>query len=490
MPPKPTGKSGKAAPAASHGNHFVIATRVIPPVVAPAHPTQLQSFFHATPSFYVISRSSVSVEAKPTFHIKHQATFRFVTAGNAPFYELTDEATVLDAQSKENVQPLKGSADAQPLTACAVGTNHYALVTKGGLYVGGTNDFGQLGTPRDVSAKPQPLQQVVVPRMDTKSKHVSSTVALAPPPTILDVACGSKHTLIVVMRTRDDAYFDDPKNADRFVSYTEVLGCGYVRKYALGDLNLEGSSIADVSFTGIDKLKTESIDAVWAGGDMSFARGMRGLFAFGTCSSLEFGKVEITEPTLIAPVDSGRIIDVSFENSRIFALTAHNRVLQFTKSSQVVGFTDVTDALFKSLFASSSTLPTIRRLSSGKEHSVALLNDGNVLGWGQNAFGQLGSNGYVQNPLSAVLVHNSSADLKPEIVDNLIGDAAEKESVSTSVSTSKHPPTIEDGAAVAAWPSQTVANVCCSPWATLILTFDGQVSVIGRNSYGNVEPTN
>jgi len=315
------------------------------------------------------------------------------------------------------IRPFDGSLH---IVDIAAGPTHFVAAVGHLVLVGGSNEYGQLGTPQlpadgagsgdffsSATAEPVYVRSLSMPRM----VKPTSLSALAPGPRVLSVAAGRKHTLVVVMRTREDAFFDVPDEAQSFQPFTEVLGCGYARSGAL----VKDATAVQSALESIPFFRFEGIEKAWAVDDCSFVFGRRGLFMFGT-----LGRSVHSSPLLVLPVPSpdvhggtvvaNRVVSVAGTSDAIFVLTDACRVLRMRHAQ--TQFEDV----------SALVVPTVhpqdgrpKMLTAGKQHVVITTDRGVVLGWGGNAFGQLG--GGASEVSSAIKVQPPLAMIESETVE-------------------------------------------------------------------------
>jgi hypothetical protein len=479
MPPKPAAKAAKnAAPAA----HYAVATRAAPVVIRPLPPHCLPSLVAAGASHALLHTTVVSqpADAPGTVSRESALAYRVHPAATADALVVsTDLAVTLP--SGETDRPLRADC----VTALDCGTSHVVIATLTCVLVGGSNEFAQLGEPQRAeeagsttpSSAQQPLRLLGVPPMIAvggAAPATEGTAALAPPPRVLSVAAGSKHTLAVVMRTRDDAFFCDPAQAAGFSPYSEVLGCGFTPAHALGS---RGRRFEDQGLQPIDAFRFEGVDRAWAADDMSFFRGRRGLVLLGSHRA-----VTCAAPTLVAR-DAPRVVDVAASEDAIFVLCEGGVLLRCDGSAGDGApiFANVTDECL-----GAAPRPLMKRISAGRQHCVALSEDGVLYGWGANSFGQLGD-GIAATDCATKLTVVCDIDTRPASAATI----PEKPNSASSAQTAQTAPatgrslgdTLRTIPQADAEPvdASLVANVACGPYCTIALLGDGTLRVLGRS---------
>jgi hypothetical protein len=425
MPPKAPAPKKSAASAGNAGPAFPLPPRPKPVAIKPLDPLLAPSVAVAGRSFLFTSITQMSLfmpsdavaETAPTLRRSVKVGFAPLAGTAAPGMRV-DGAAVVEGPTMQAVFSEHGTIRA------AAGTNHLLIATEAGLFAAGNNAHGQLGvggtTDEDAMVA---LRAVPIPRMEPvaavhrrrltvdeereAARNRRIAAALAHPAKVLDVAAGGKHSIALVLRTQTDAYLDRPGDTT-FVPFTQVLTCGFSRGFALGHAAPPGStkrldtamavaagSVCVDRFAPVASLDDEQIDRVWAAHDLSFARGTRGLFVWGSVPR----RAQIVVPTL-ALADTV-VSDVVATAEAVFAVTqGGTQVLRWRPplaetfdhdtAISAASWVDVTHEIIPTPQDDKYPAPKVLNISAGFSHVAATLTNGQIVARGDNGFGQLG----------------------------------------------------------------------------------------------------
>ena len=237
------------------------------------------------------------------------------------------------------------------------------------VLVNGHNYWGQLGLERD----------------DVGNTTTIETLTRVPLPagvSVVDVAAGDYHS--VLLTSQGEVY---------------TFGCG--RSGQLGHGTRDSLSTP----TKVARLDGVHIVKIAAGAQSTLAVSASGrVYMMGTLGRYTYGgelpRVCVAEPTLVQGLATVEVVDVACGGWHVVALDAGGKVYTWgwNKACQL-GHGD----------AKSRTQPRLVKVlrnhrvvqvAAGRQHSMVLLEEGFVVGWGSNRYGVLGgaSSGYVRKP--------------------------------------------------------------------------------------------
>ncbi len=272
-----------------------------------------------------------------------------VWAWGANFYGQLGDGTTVD-------RPSPGPVLLAPAQSVTCGASHNAAVVGGQVYTWGLNSFGQLGVGRqDPPRAPNPLPELVT--------GLTSVV---------EVAGGGIHTLA---RTASGDLWAWGYNTEGQV------GNGAVTPADTGVLSPAKLAISNVTAIAAGSIHSAALDGdgnVWAWGD-----NLRGSVGDNrTTESLVPKRVMMG--ALATHVSAGGYHTMVLGRPRgpASALAAGSN-----GSGQLGDGSGVSSSLAIGVALSSGAL----QMAGGSRHSLAVLGDGTVAAWGDNASGQLGA---------------------------------------------------------------------------------------------------
>lgn len=140
-----------------------------------------------------------------------------------------------------------------------------------------------------------------------------------------------------------------------------------------------------------------------------------------------------------------------------------------------------------------SGLSNIKAVASGNEHSIALDTGGNVFAWGNNEYGQLGSNASGSTVLTPVLAYNGATTPAIAIASGmehnmvLLNDGSILSWGRNNVGQLGNNSTTDSTTTVS--PSSlptTVTGIACGDYHSLVLLSNGNIMSWGKNTHGQL----
>lgn len=278
-------------------------------------------------------------------------------------------------------------------------STHTAALSKGRLYVWGTNDYGQFpGSKLAFSQKPvltltgiadvsvSPNRTLVV---DKTGKLISYGIEPA-----TDTESSASGTVIATDAVQAAAGSD-------FAMYVTKSGALY--SWGVNRAGQVGNGTTDTVKEPVCIIPS-GVLAAEAGDFFSLALKEDGtLFGWGLNSSLQYGyqqdglPVDSSSPVQVLDdvkqVSAGAMFTCAVKNDDTLWVCGNNDLYQTGTGSgeSMVPFTQV--------------LEQVSTVSSGNQHSLAVTKDGTVYGWGFGFFGQLGNGeqGFVPTPAAEAL---------------------------------------------------------------------------------------
>lgn len=396
MPPKPPAPTPKKSASGVAGPSFPLAARATPVVVKPLNPIKQRNIAVCGTDFLLTLRSATDTAGI--------AASQAVVQNEIPACYALRSSTVSNCFSQETLRHIGH------VKALAAGARHVLVLTDNGLFGAGANDELQLGIVPSASDA-LPLAPLTLPRMSRESDFRSDSKppagqnsGLAPPPKIIGIAAGANHSVVLVLRTAADAFFDRPDD-QAFVPCTQVYTCGAASLGALGhrprrnapralDAALDGCDTS-AAWEAVSVLEDQCIDAVWAAKDLTFARGAAGLYLWGSM----LRRFRALQPCLVFPSSLGVVRHVTATASTIAIALQSGEILTWTPAlgvgdlgQQSTLVYDITHwkAPFPSTWQTKMSKASLVNLCAGQSHFAALFEDGQVLTWGDNGFGQCG----------------------------------------------------------------------------------------------------
>ncbi|PHJ21686.1 regulator of chromosome condensation repeat-containing protein [Cystoisospora suis] len=287
----------------------------------------------------------------------------------------------------------------------SIGNSHAAFVTKNGaLYCCGSNDFGQCGVKPKAS--------------DDASLHVSMTKVdfsgCAPrregdnrEPFIVEVSCGLRHTVCLCKDGQAYTFGDDSKIqlglGDTRSNQQEVAGTTYMERargntftspkaasYFYADRHIQPSPVAVMPPTGVPGVQNCVASKVEAGDDFTLVlyedvhQGYsdellkrNSLVCCGETARGQCGRTLQQQQQVSAPV--------------VFPRSASTVVSPSTPGARAASSRYVSGP---------SSVFRVETLSCGSQHCLALMASKQVVGWGFNAHGQVGTGPKVKGTIS------------------------------------------------------------------------------------------
>lgn len=430
MPPKPPAKAGGKSAAYPAAAPFVVPACPMRPTVA-LPPCQLMPQHGAAinAASVVVARLPSAAALLVTLPRVYQLHSRVGAADIAP-------PAVGTATEREDA----GSSPSAglPVSSVAAGAEHVLLVAHGRLFGLGSNEYLQCGA-MDADAASRSWNDMTPSLTRAVAKQENGAASCEEPSVrVLSAAAGSCHSIVIALVQAD--HRGAAGIGRRRPTYVDVYTTGYAKDGALGHSDAPGATLCD--WHPLESLRAEGCDKVWACDTLSFVRGTRGLFAFGTFGTrggYPAGST-VAAPRLILPAEQGCVTDVAVTESDVYLLVSDVRIFAFcchspfpalggtaepraraaTPSSQAAAvqnflasscrFDDVTETTLGPALTSQAASPLVHAkapakttalpssshpchvlsLSAGKQHCVAVLSDGRAVGWGANTFGQLG----------------------------------------------------------------------------------------------------
>ena len=118
------------------------------------------------------------------------------------------------------------------------------------------------------------------------------------------------------------------------------------------------------------------------------------LYGFGTNTFGELGRGNISaaEPSIGAVFGSSRLSQVDGGLTASIAIDAAGHVETWGRNTAMLGYPISANQLTPRLVTALPDIPAVS-VSMGRDHALAVLNDGSLYSWGSNGFGQLGRSG-------------------------------------------------------------------------------------------------
>jgi alpha-tubulin suppressor-like RCC1 family protein len=312
------------------------------------------------------------------------------TAGNVWGWGDNRYGALGDGSVAASAEPVQVRGLDAPAVATATGNSDaVALLSDGEVYSWGDNTSGQLcnGTKGGHTTKAAPASALMS--------------ALPPGVTVTAVAAGG-----------NKAYF--------LLSNGKVMACGSNLDGQLGSDSTKPSSDRPVQVAGVGGAGVLSgVTAITAGNLFGGALLSDGtVVSWGNNAYGQLGDGTTTDsPVPVAVTGLTDVVQISYggskpSNGHAMALLSDGRVMTWgDNSSGQLGDGGTRNSSVPVLVSglSDGTTGDVTAIAAGGRHSMALLSDGNVMTWGDNAKGQLGD-GTTRNSSVPVLITGLGAN--------------------------------------------------------------------------------
>ncbi len=297
-----------------------------------------------------------------------------ISAGRSLFLALKSDGTVWTCEYSQNSQSVQVS-DLRNITQISAGESHYlALRSDKTVWAWGENYYGQLGN-NSTTNQNTPVQVV-------NDESGSAGTFLTE---VVQISAGANHSMVLKNDGTASGWGYDRYGSIGRGSQTEK------RKTPVRVRNAEG--LSGTYFTDIKQISAgRSFTIILRNDGTVFACGENGNNKLGIGSSSYYNRPTVVKTNTNENLTG--IKQVSAGSNHLFAQKNDSTLFAWGQNASGQlgdGTTTLRANPVSVMITSTEVLDSIKQISAGDNHSVALRNDNTVLAWGANSVGQLGT---------------------------------------------------------------------------------------------------